>query len=165
MTATRGLSFSAIAWADIGSAVGSTGKWLISSNSPSPAATMDGNGATDKATTPTTEVNRPLTVSSVANNDVQSCRVRGGKVRIATRITIATRHRRGKTSTRGDKVHFAQRGTAGSSVGCIRAGTSGETSVRAISAGLIIILSMQELPKERKAGGEYNIFEHLSRNF
>jgi hypothetical protein len=53
---------------------------------------------------------------------------------------------------------LAHPGTAGASFVSMRAGTSGETSVRATSAGLMTILSMLELPKyQPKAEGEYSI--------
>ena len=78
----------------------------------------------ENTSTVASEVTMPLTMSSVASNDVHSCRVRGGSPRIATRNTIATKHRSGKSITSGARAHFAHRGTAGGSFGSSRAGWS-----------------------------------------
>src|ERR1700693_1627128 len=121
ITATKGFSFTETSFADIGIAVGKLGK-VCSSSSLNPAPATDGSGAKENTRTVASEVTIPLTMSSVASNEVHSCRVRGGSPRIATRNTIATRHSSGNSSTSGARAHFTHRGTAGANFGSSRAG-------------------------------------------
>src|SRR5690349_2375764 len=129
MTATKGLNFSEISFADRGTVEARLGKWVRSSSSVNPVLTREGSGTNDKTRTADSEVSSPLATRRVLRKAIQSCRVRGGNDRMATRRTIVTRHSNGSSNTRGASESFAHQGTTGGSWGSILAGCSAGTRV------------------------------------
>ena len=68
MIVTSGLSCSETSLADIGDAMGSAAKCVVSSKSLSPSLTIDGNGASETTRTAAVEVTIPLTISKDDEN-------------------------------------------------------------------------------------------------
>jgi hypothetical protein len=122
--------------------LGRWGKDERSSNSLNPLLAKEGIETKEKIRTVQADVTNPLTMRSVLKNAVQACWVLGGRPRIATRSTMATRHNTGRTRTRGASETFAHQGTTLANFGASRAGCSAEARVSATSAGLMTIFSI-----------------------